>query len=401
MRLQILLSMNNSKFNKAYYIDSYSKGNLHEMFDASSLLVFSKMFDSIEYRADKSSKKSVEILLNELPLNIKYKPIFVFNDGSVYSRFIKQILATIINCYFIIRSCISDIVIINYNTMLSVYPINLITKILKRNVLVICHGEMYDLKYQRQTSFLFRKSKTLFSKRKTVLAEGLYFAVLGDFVLENLKDVVSPQVYRKIISIDHTFVPQKVKKQNTANEKIKIGVIGSLRKSKGLDDLLIVVKETLQIKNNIEFVVIGSFDFEASNLKKLGFTIPDNIDGSFLSREKMMQLISSIDFALFLLPKDIYQFTASGSFFDAIDCEVPVIALKNDFFEYYYNKYGKFGYLFNSVHDIIEALSHQNCRNDNFDFTAIKENLMIEKIADKLLNSNECLFNQKKSKGNH
>ena len=67
---------------------------------------------------------------------------------------------------------------------------------------------------------------------------------------------------------------------------MQIGIIGSLRKSKGLDELLTVVKKCREIDKNIDFVIVGSFDYEISFLKENGFTLPDDIDGSFLSRKK-------------------------------------------------------------------------------------------------------------------
>jgi glycosyltransferase involved in cell wall biosynthesis len=379
---------------KTYYIDTYSTNNLHEVFNASSLLMFSKIFRTIEYRADKSSKINVEILLSKMPDNVNYKPIVVINARNVLGRFIKQIFATITNCYYIYSSNITDTVIINYNTMLSVYFINVATFIFNKKVIVICHGEMYYLKYERKTSLLFKKNKQFFKSSKTNLANGLYFAVLGDFILNNLRDVVSSQVLKKMFSIDHSFVSQNVVRKIQSDKNFQIGIIGSLRKSKGLDELLTVVKKCREINKNIDFVIVGSFDYETSFLKENGFTIPDGIDGSFLSRKKMGQLISSLDYALYLLPKDIYQFTASGSFFDAIDCEIPIIALKNDFFEYYQEKYGSYGYLVDTLDEIIDVICKSTTnKKSTFDVVSVKKKILNYSLDSEMLNINCRLFN--------
>ena len=69
----------------------------------------------------------------------------------------------------------------------------------------------------------------------------------------------------------------------------------------------------------------------------------------------MYNQISRLDYALFLFPPERYKFTASGSVFDAIACETPVIALQNDYFEHLFAYCGEFGYLENSV----EAISRR------------------------------------------
>ena len=55
---------------KLLYIDTYSTGHLHEMFDASSLRMFCDMYDEVRYYANKDSidnvgKFSIEVQKSE------------------------------------------------------------------------------------------------------------------------------------------------------------------------------------------------------------------------------------------------------------------------------------------------------------------------------------------------
>ena len=47
---------------KLLYIDTYSTGHLHEMFDASSLRMFCDMYDEVRYYANKDSIDNIEHL---------------------------------------------------------------------------------------------------------------------------------------------------------------------------------------------------------------------------------------------------------------------------------------------------------------------------------------------------
>ena len=52
---------------KLLYIDTFSTGHIHEMFDASSLRMFGDLYDEIVYCANKDSIE-----------NIKHKTFFIF-----------------------------------------------------------------------------------------------------------------------------------------------------------------------------------------------------------------------------------------------------------------------------------------------------------------------------------
>ena len=67
-----------------------------------------------------------------MPQNVKYFRINVPEGNSYIGRFQKQLMAIFNNCKFIIQADKRDTIIINYNTMIAIHPINWITKIFKK-----------------------------------------------------------------------------------------------------------------------------------------------------------------------------------------------------------------------------------------------------------------------------
>lgn len=110
--------------------------------------------------------------------------------------------------------------------------------------------------------------------------------------------------------------------------------------------------------------------------------MPDTSE--FLSRAELAARIGRLDYALFLYPPEEYELTASGSILEAINYEKPILSLRNDYFGYLFEKFGAFGVLFNSVDEMIAALSSEIPTlplHDQFDFKALKHRLSPESVA--------------------
>lgn len=369
---------------KAYYVDTYSHGILHEMFDASSLKMFASIYDEVEYFADITAKEHLVKMLGRMPDNVIYHKIGVPGGNWKIIRFWKQIKAMYNNCYYIIKASVDTTVIINYNTMSAIYLINWITKLAKKKVLVICHGEMQALCIKQNTSFLFKANKKFFTSDKTVIAEKLYFAVLGDIIKKNLRLYISKQIYDKMLCFDHTAIfdtielPDNVKSETVLN----VGVIGIIRESKGLSKVLELANNLKKYQDKIKISVVGKVSCDKQKLQESGIYINEEFGNRFLSRMEMYRLISQLDIILFLYPKDGYKVTASGSLFDAIDCERPILALRNDYLEYFSSKFGSVGNLVDTYDrlekEIVELL---NGKKYSVDFKLIKRLLAPDNIA--------------------
>ena len=95
----------------------------------------------------------------------------------------------------------------------------------------------------------------------------------------------------------------------------------------------------------------------------------------------MNNYMSMLDYVIFLYPKDGYILRASGAIFDAIDNEKPILAIKNEYFNYLFSKYQEIGYLFENTEGIFEYLNNINQQNTSTDYKKIKHQLSPEIIA--------------------
>lgn len=373
---------------KAYYIDTYSVEHIHEMYDASSLKMFAAMYDKIEYRASLSSYMNVRILLgNQLPETVRYKSIWVGNGGCFLLNVVKQFAATLVNVFYIIKAGKNVDTILNYNTAMALRFINVAAKISKGRVLVVCHGEMQDIVVKRKTSPLFKWGMSLFKDAQLRIAEGLYFAVLGNVIRENVKNVVSPQAGRKVLSFDHTAIFDKIPlAEHDHNNKLVLGMIGSLRESKGFSEYMNLASH---FKNNpmVEFRAIGKIWIDRCKIEESGIVLPKGVGYESLTRQKMYDMIREVDYVVYLFPKEGYRFTASGSIFDAIDCERPILSLYNDYFSGLFGSCGHFGYLENTMDNLINRIDWLCSHKDEvtWNMRAIKEKLQPENAAERFV----------------
>lgn len=371
---------------KLLYIDTYSTGHLHEMFDASSLRMFCYMYDEVRYYANKDSIDNVEHLLGELPKNVKVSIINVvniFKPIGKLRRFLKQIQSTLLCCWYIATTSKDADIVINYMTAIALYPINWVARITNRRVLVVCHSDIQEVLGHNKVSWLFKKSIHMFDNANVKIAKNLWFAVLSDAILDNVLPLMSTQVKGKMLAFDHTAIFDRIPmKSHVTSSKLILGYVGGLSPKKGGDVFLKIAKH---YKNNsqIEFRIIGNTSGQRDKLNKAGVIIPDGVGDFFISRELMYDNICDLDYVLYCFPPEGYKYTASGTVFDAIDCERPILAIRNDYFSGLFNVCGDFGYLEDDYDKLVNRIDRLilNRDNGNWNMKKVKEYLRPESAA--------------------
>lgn len=66
----------------------------------------------------------------------------------------------------------------------------------------------------------------------------------------------------------------------------------------------------------------------------MNIDLPNNLGKGFVPRDELEARVKKLDFILYLYPTDSYQLMASGAILDALSLQKPIIALKNDYFDY-------------------------------------------------------------------
>ncbi len=367
------------------YIDTYSTETLHEMFNAASLKVFATIYPQIEYYADRTTKEHMVKLIKGLPPNVTYHEIHVPCAKSILTNILKIIYAIWNNSKAIISAKKNDIIYINYNNIYALPFINLFAKWTKKKVLLQCHGELNQLQKGYEQNCLSQKCLSLLRSQRAKLAANLYICILGKSIEKNLQVYFSKQVTRKVIVFDHPGLFQENITPYSYSNILKIGCIGTLRKTKGLDSYIKLASEFKSYNKQIAFYSIGRIMINPKLFTDAGIIIPAECGNSYLNREELYQLVTQLDVILYLYSKDSYSLTASGAIFDAIDCERPILALKNDYFEYIFNKVGTLGYLANNMDELKEELIQlKNGKRYNVNFKLAKEYLGVKNISKEL-----------------
>lgn len=179
-------------------------------------------------------------------------------------------------------------------------------------------------------------------------SDRLRYLVLGKPIEKELLTKI-PKIRENVYSLNHPFFFRN-NQINSLPNKIKFGFLGAGLIRKGIEDFFTLAENVIRKnENNVEFILIGQL-LDKIKVSQNSVTISSHDHP--LNREEYDNLSRSISYALFLYKKDQYKLIASGAFFDAISNLKPIIAIRNPFFEYYFNLMGNIGYLCDSVEEM-------------------------------------------------
>ena len=372
------------------YLDTFNFGASHEMFNAALLSMCSQVGNDVICKCSESNYNSISkvISINDFE-NIKYKKVFVFPGQSKISILLRYYISVFYTILYLVTSPKGYFVVIPYNNVFALKSINRLNSIFNRRIIIFCHNEMEALVSDVNvkgilSKFLYSRCINFFLANNVHLNKNLYFSVLGDKILHNLKSIIDDIKIKNFVSIDHPYIfnNQFDCLKTLPNKIIKIGTIGTLCQPKGGDFLLeLAEKIPMEIKTKIKIYHIGRILYPIETINAAGINTLTN--GGFLSREDYDRNISELDYILFFYDNRNYKVTASGAIMDAISHGIPIISLGNDYFEYIFEKFGSFGFLKTSVDEIVKLLS---CIiEDNivasFQVNTIRKNLSPEAIA--------------------
>ena len=358
---------------KIIYVDNFSIKNFQEIFNASSLKMMSEVFDEVVYYTSSSNKESTYGLLNEVPKNINHRSIPIVGRNNTFFNVIRHILPIFTSLYVILITNKAHIIFFNYNVLWAMPLINFLSKILNKKIVIMCHGEMEYLTNGVKINFISYYFLRRFLSKSFKLSETLFFCVLGEHIKENLKALLPQHISSKFLFLNHshTFntIPQK---KIFVDEKVNIGVVGTIRENKWLSSILEFGNQIKDIPH-INFTAVGRVYCDTLELLDAGIEIVQESDSRFLSRIEMNNAIAKLNYVVFLYPESSYKYTASGALFEALDHEKQILALKNDYFKNIYKHCPEIGKLFNNVEELIDYIKILKTNETfNVDFEAVK-----------------------------
>lgn len=356
----------NKRMKQLVVIDTLSYDSFHETFNASTLKSLSIIADEIVYYSCKSSREAtMALLINEVPLNIIYKTIPVVETEVKSLGVIRFILSALLNLFLLIKIDRKHTVIYLNNNPISLIGCNLISKIKNQKVVVFAHGELELLETNPRffkPSYLYKYFLEL-QFNKISFADNFKLIVLGSSILNNTLKYTSSNNKTHIFSVKHPcIIDSNNESKSVKSEIIRIGTTGTISDSKGLGELLNIANR-LKEYNNVKFVACGNCrtQKDTSSYNNIRFS---SVNGTFVSTEDYQKSISELDYVLFLYPNDSYRFTASGALFDAVLLQKPIIALRNNYFQSFFDEGYKIGYLCDTVEDVINVIRKLANQND-------------------------------------
>lgn len=366
------------------FINTYAYKNHHEVFNYCIFKGLSELSKTITVYSSKSAWECLKQY--DQAINVNYKKTLNVNRENKITYILRYFISGIENVKILIFSKKSDILVYTFENVVSFSFINKINKIFQRRIYIFCHGTLETL--FNNTGGIGAKiiryyCKKSFKNKK--INDNIKVIVLGQNILDNLKKSQYPIDLRNFSYIDHPFIPKKIGQTENllkAKYEIKIGMVGAFSKSKGSSEFSKLLQNIETEK--LHFYIIGTILDKDFNSNYQNVTIIGN--NNFLPREQFDEYVNNLDYILFLYPEDTYRFTASGAFFDSILFKKPIIALRNNYFEYMFNKYGKVGELFDSVEDIQVYLNSENFLSNEkkYDFSKYYDLLSVNNISSQL-----------------
>ncbi|HAU54951.1 MAG TPA: hypothetical protein DCW66_17515 [Sphingobacterium sp.] len=338
------------------YFVELSKGNeAHSSLNYSMVKVLS--LNCVDLKVFSSGRHFSAIQLNDEDMKkISYQPIRVI-EGNWKSWFAKVILESY-NAFQVFRKAQRDNPHFVYIS--SVFPISqLLIIIIKKffptiHIIIGLHGEMEFLKSNKSTKLRFLG--WFLKKSFKIHAKNVKYLVFGNVIKENLKayDFLPTN---SLLSIDHPYDYREVHPPNSSKlNSLNLGTIGIGSINKRTHNLFLLADtfKNQVLSNEISLNLIGTMlpDLEPF----VNAYVKTNGSNMILSKREFEDKISELHYSLFFYDNEFYSLCASGAFFDAVKFEKPILAIKNDYFSYYFDRLGNIGHLFDNLEDMVSKI---------------------------------------------
>ena len=225
----------------------------------------------------------------------------------------------------------------------------------KKRLYVLLHGELQNvtLKGSRSIRLDGRAQRVLYWL-DTKFSSSLKFVIISEFVFEKLKKSLGYNPLNFIsINLPYLYDDKKGNKKQNNNQLVvsTVGVNSTNKKSFLLNDIASNFED--KIKSGVLKICTSGRNDDVL-FSELVDT-PNMGNSYLLSTEDYAKRINSSDVLVFF-NDDNYSLISSGSYFDCINFEKPILAIKNEQWEYNFKQFGDIGYLCNNIDDMYDHI---------------------------------------------
>lgn len=335
-----------------YVSDSLSIGTQHEQFNSSFLTLLRQIEPDITFYADKRHNEIIQskvpgLVLENIELYSKRGGVKEFIRAYHQFRLTKKIIKAAE------ANGVSKFII------LLIHPLAhyLLRKFAHTNIniFIATHGELESLKGNKR---FFNKIWGYFLKR-SLLSQRLkiQYIILGDSIYKNLIEVLPDFKKQKKVVIDHPYPFQEIKRDYATNQSITFSSLGVATLAKNSQYIFSLAERMSEMVDaaKYHFYVCGMV---YKNMEKyFNEWVVYKKSLTPLSRSEVDQILSSTDFALLYYDNTHYSMCSSGSFWDAINAEIPLLYVRNDYIDYYSSLVGGIGRRFESPEQLNDYIA--------------------------------------------
>jgi hypothetical protein len=210
----------------------------------------------------------------------------------------------------------------------------------------------------------------------------LRYVVLGQSIKHELTKGMLAHLADQIDVLDHPLIYPALAERSQPRQQgeLRFATFGGLHPTKGGQAFFDVARanQSAVESETASFHVLGHIA-DAKLLQRLeeGCVIARENAHQPMERTEIAALAQTMDYALFCYRPEDYRLRASGALFDAFAYGLPILALRNPFFEQYWERFGNIGTLCDSI-EALQAEVHRLITEgvDEATYTAQRNTLM-------------------------
>ena len=369
-------------------------GIAHAKINASYILIYSKAFPDhlIRFYGEFEHINLVRSELLVYSINIRYIPIEIKNTKRSYLAWVVSEFRNVFNVMLDANFSKSNVLFLSV-TSVTLIAIKLLSFRSNRRIYIVVHGILESI--IRKPDGVLRKLYWFKNYFAYLNISNIKYILLGKYIESNTLNII-PKLKNYTCSLE---LPYNLNKPKDAGglepiEKLVFASAGVATISKGSHQFFNLAQDILQKYKltNVEFFYIGYFIDKRMN-KFVNNCVGLPSKDAPLDEINYQNYFLRVNFIILFYPQDSYKLTYSGVFLDAVKFETPIIAIRNDFFTYYFDKYGDLGWLcddYNEVLRMVVKLSDyvdpEDLKKFNGNFQKVKSDLSVNSLSITLRN---------------
>jgi len=217
---------------------------------------------------------------------------------------------------------------------------------------MILHGQLGDAMIWRSRNPLAR-AVDIVSQIQHPLPPSVRLLALELGVQEAIAELAPAN--RSVVTLEHPILVAEWSEDMppAADGSLKIAFLGNARRSKGFE--LFASMARMSDREDLAFESIGIAAPDTDHLDVAALARKPS--RTSMSRQDYLDAVRAIDLVCLPLHSRAYDFTASGTFADAVSALKPLIAFRNRTFDAIVKKYGPIGWLVESEAELVYLVS--------------------------------------------